>query len=69
MMKSARSEDRDVRRHPHPAKCRTGGEAWWYEDDRGIDVVVSVDGHSSIARILWKDLSAALKRVNRARPR
>lgn len=45
----------------HPTVNGGADESWWYEEAKGIVVVV----HGKMARIPWRQIRAALKRKDR----
>lgn len=54
--------DTHLRRDSHKTKY---SRIWWYEDNRGIDVVVHPHETCVIVNITWRALRAALERKDR----
>ena len=62
--------DENLRLAPHKAKDKNEGyPCWWYEEPRGIEVVVSVAaGKFSNITIPWRSIREALARKDKPAP-
>jgi len=48
-----------------PHKVYGDKNAWWYEDGKGISVVVSIPHNSRIVNINWRSIRNALARKDK----
>lgn len=55
--------DADLKRIPHAVSKRK--DAWWYEEDFGISVVVEPQEATTTVAIHWSDLRRALARKDK----
>ncbi len=55
--------EKHLQRHSH----QITEDAWWYEEKTGISVVIywANQGASQIAKIPWRQIRAALKRLDK----
>lgn len=59
-------DDRGLLLAPHQIRIHRGcKEAWWYEDARGVDVHLELEGAHASVRIPWGQLKKALARLGK----
>lgn len=51
-----------------PHAIRNRHDAWWYEEEKGISVIVEPNAKTTTIRIPWKSLEGALKRLKKPQP-